>query len=75
MTTLGALRNSYHAKLGQQVVRFSTRSGILYPNFADRGSRSSVLIASGIAERNRWKTCLFFGGMAKMASVPSRRYV
>lgn len=50
MATLGALRDSYHAKLGQQVVRFSTRSGILYPNFADCGSRSSVLIASGIAE-------------------------
>ena len=50
MATLGALQDNYHAKLGQQVVRFSTRSGILYPNFADCGSRSSVLIASGIAE-------------------------
>lgn len=50
MTTLRTLRSDYHAKLGQQVIRFSTRAGITYPNFADCGSRSSVLIANGIAE-------------------------
>ncbi len=50
MDTLRALRNSYHTKLGQQVVRFSTRTGVTYPNFADCSSRSSVLIANGIAE-------------------------
>ncbi|KKZ13826.1 MAG: hypothetical protein TQ37_03220 [Candidatus Synechococcus spongiarum 15L] len=50
MATLGTLRSDYHAKLGQQVIRFSTRAGITYPNFADCGSRSSTLIANGIAE-------------------------
>ena len=50
MATLGELRSSYHDKLGKQVVRFSNRAGTLYPNFADCGSRSSVLIANGIAE-------------------------
>ena len=50
MTTLRELRNNYHAKLGQQIVCFSNRAGITYPNFADRGSRSSILIANGIAE-------------------------
>ena len=52
MASLAALRKSYHAKLGQQVVRFSTRTGtgVVYPNFADCGGRSSALIANGIAE-------------------------
>jgi len=50
MATLGELRSGYHAKLGQQVIRFPTRAGITYPNFADCGSRSSVFIANGIAE-------------------------
>ena len=50
MATLGELRSDYHAKLGQQVVRFSARAGAVYPNFADGGSRSSVWIANGIAE-------------------------
>ena len=50
MDTLRALRNSYHTKLGQQAVRFSTRTSITYPNFAGCSSRSSMLIANGIAE-------------------------
>ena len=52
MATIGELRSGYHARLGQQIVRFSARAGtgILYPNFADCGSRSSVLIANGMAE-------------------------
>ncbi|KKZ10678.1 MAG: hypothetical protein TH68_10435 [Candidatus Synechococcus spongiarum 142] len=50
MATLRELRSDYHAKRGQRVVRFSTRAGIVYPNFADCGSRSSVLIANGITE-------------------------
>ena len=50
MDTLGALRSRYHARIGQQVVYFSTRTGTAYPNFADCSSRSSRLIANGIAE-------------------------
>ena len=50
MANLTELRSSYHDKLGQQVIRFSKRAGTPYPNFADCGSRSSVLIANGIAE-------------------------
>ena len=50
MVTLKKLRDDYHSKLGKEVVRFSTRAGITYPNFADCGSRSSVLIANGLAE-------------------------
>ncbi|MYG63559.1 MAG: restriction endonuclease [Synechococcus sp. SB0669_bin_7] len=51
MTTLGELRSDYHAKLGQQVIRFSAGADgadMTYPNFADCGSRSSILIANGI---------------------------
>lgn len=50
MTTLAELRNGYHAAIGEQMVRFSMRSGVSYPNFADGSSRSSVLISNGIAE-------------------------
>lgn len=50
MITLRKLRSNYHAKLGQEVVCFSTEAGTIYPNFADFGNRSSRRIASGIAE-------------------------
>ena len=50
MTTLAELRKSYHTAIGEQIVRFSVRSGLSYPNFADGSSRSSVLISNGIAE-------------------------
>lgn len=56
MATLGEMRSDYHAKLGQQVIRFSAgadREDMTYPNFADCGSRSSVLIANGIVEALR----------------------
>ena len=50
MTTLAELRKSYHAAVGERIVRFSTRGGASYPNFADGSSRSSVLIANGVAD-------------------------
>ena len=50
MTTLADLRESYHAAIGERIVRFSTRGGASYPNFADGSSKSSVLIANGIAD-------------------------
>ena len=50
MSTLSELRQSYHSKIGSQIVRFCERNSLLYPNFADGSSQSSVLIANGIAE-------------------------
>jgi len=50
MATLGELRRRYHTEIGKQIVRSSTRAGRSYPNFADCGSRSSLLIANGVAE-------------------------
>ncbi|MCY3542448.1 MAG: restriction endonuclease [Chloroflexi bacterium] len=50
MYTLSELRDTYHAKIGSDIVRYSERNGSLYPNFADVSSQSSRLIASGIAE-------------------------
>ena len=50
MSTLSELRRSHHSKIGSQIVRFSERNNLLYPNFADGSSQSSVFIANGIAE-------------------------
>ena len=50
MTTLAELRRNYHDRIGDQIVRFSWKNGRTYPNFADGSSRSSVLIAGGIAK-------------------------
>ena len=50
MTTLPELRKGYHVAVGERIVRFSTRSGVAYPNFADGSSRSSVLIANGVSD-------------------------
>ena len=50
MTTLPQLRRTYHNEIALQIVRFSGKSGESYPNFADGSSRSSVVIANGIAE-------------------------
>lgn len=49
MKTLAKLRQSYHDKIGSQIVRFSKKDGRAFPNFADGNSQSSVLIANGIA--------------------------
>ncbi len=50
MSTLSELRRSYHSKIGSQIVRFSERNRLLYPNFADGSSQSSVFIANGIID-------------------------
>ena len=50
MTTLPQLRRTYHNEIAFQIVRFSGKSGESSPNFADGSSRSSVVIANGIAE-------------------------
>ena len=50
MSTLSELRRSYHSKIGSQIVRFSERNRLLYPNLADGSSQSSVFITNGIAE-------------------------
>lgn len=49
MAKLAELRRRYHSRIGSQIVRFPETSGDAYPNFADRSSQSSVLIASGVA--------------------------
>ena len=50
MATLSDLRKNYHAKIGADIVRFADVDGKPYPNFADRSSQSSALIAKGIAD-------------------------
>lgn len=47
---LSDLRRDYHSKIGSEIVRFADIDGVAYPNFADRSSQSSALIAKGIAE-------------------------
>ena len=50
MTSLPQLRRAYHENIGLQIVRFSTKNGESWPNFADSSSRSSVLISNCTAE-------------------------
>lgn len=49
--TLAELRCDYHRKIEDQIFSLVMGNGGPYPNFADGGSQSSVLIANGIAER------------------------
>lgn len=49
MARLAELRRHYHSKIGSQIVRFSDSGDEAHPNFADRSSRSSVLISNGVA--------------------------
>lgn len=51
MRTLAELRRSYHEKAGDQIVSMVHGDGVPFPNFADSSNQSSILIASGIAER------------------------
>lgn len=51
MHTLSGLRRSYHEKVGDQIVSMVQGNKVSYPNFADSSNQSSILIASGIAER------------------------
>ena len=48
---LASLRRKYHEDVGQQIVRFSSSSGVAYPNFADGCSRSSVDISVRLCEK------------------------
>lgn len=50
MSAISELRQGYHSKIGEQIVRFVERNGTPYPNFADVSSRSSVIIAKAIVE-------------------------
>lgn len=50
MSAISELRQGYHSKIGDQIVRFAERNGTPYPNFADVSSRSSVTIANAVVE-------------------------
>lgn len=45
------LRDEYHLQICQKIIRFKKDGEESYPNFADKGSRSSKVIARGIVER------------------------
>ncbi|GIW83097.1 MAG: type II restriction endonuclease NgoMIV [Gemmatales bacterium] len=51
MTRLASLREEYHKKIGEQIVRRTGKSRETFPNFADGSSRSSIEIAKSISER------------------------
>jgi hypothetical protein len=51
---LGALRGSYHRQIGEKIVRWSGRGKAGFPNFADGSSRTSIELASRIAEALGW---------------------
>ncbi len=45
------LRQAYHQEICKKIIRFKkNREGVLYPNFADAGNRSSIAIATGMVE-------------------------
>lgn len=46
-----ALRQAYHQRICQEIIRISKRGDIEYPNFADVGNRASINIAWGIVRR------------------------
>jgi len=46
-----ALRQAYHQRICQEIIRISKRGDIEYPNFADVGNRASINIAWGIVKR------------------------
>lgn len=46
-----ALRQAYHQRICQEIIRISKRDDIEYPNFADVGNRASIKIAWGIVSK------------------------
>jgi len=48
---LASLRQQYHRKIGEKIVRFSSDGQDAFPNFADRCSKSSVLISVRLCEK------------------------
>jgi hypothetical protein len=46
-----ALRQSYHQRICQEIIRISKHGNTEYPNFADVGNRASVNIAWGIVRK------------------------
>ena len=51
MKRLAELRQAYHSEIGSKIARTSESRGHEYPNFADGSSRSSILLARGVAEK------------------------
>ncbi len=49
------LRDEYHAKIGSQIVRFTSAGPYAYPNFADSDSRSSIVIAKCLSKKLGFK--------------------
>ncbi len=45
------LRKSYHSRICQEIIRLKRDGETEYPNFADKGNRSSRAIALGIVQR------------------------
>jgi len=57
MTTLKLLRDKYHTRVCEEIIRISvSRGGVEYPNFADVGSKNSIAIALGIVKQLVYST-------------------
>ncbi len=46
--TINKLRQNYHQRICQEIIRITRKGKVEYPNFADGSNRSSREIASGI---------------------------
>lgn len=49
--TISKLREKYHKKICNEIIRISKKNKVEYPNFADGDNKSSIAIAWGIVKR------------------------